>query len=341
MYEQDKEAIALLKGSHNLRKLVLRSCLRIGDRTAEAAVAHCTQLEVLNVNFTSITSKGLGQVIGGLGNLEVLKVASINGLTDARVMDTLSQATDMALRRGVLPLAKLRSLKLKSTGISDVGVGRFLSMVSPTLESLDISFTAVRTLDFLIATCFSSTAIAHNKLRKLNLSGLTPKAGSLKKLFAAISNAPPDVALPLEKLKLGSIGATLLATAGSNDFVDSKLIEQLRLALLRCPHLFSLSLFGNERICNSSGMLAPLLTDLSERIRVRPCAPPVLALRLRTVSRPIEHHPLELDDIPFEDDRPGRSRRGRRRERPCLQDRDTSLGWNEGGRRGYSSASTL
>lgn len=105
----DRFAAALLAKMPALRKLSLSGCTKVGD---EAVSVLSADMREVTLSYTATGATGLARLLGKAVDLEVLKLASCNGLTDAVVSKILDQATQTAASRAALPLSKLRTLKL-------------------------------------------------------------------------------------------------------------------------------------------------------------------------------------------------------------------------------------
>ena len=263
----DSQLAGLLPHLPNLQTLCLRGCTEIGDKSllALANAKHdADKLSYLNLNFTAATWKGLAKVMARYRNLEVLKLAAVpyayrlfarstcssyelyRALTDAnvaRIMDALMEAVASSDGPAPLPLAKLTSLKLRSTAIGAVGVSRILAYAT-AVTRLDISFTPVNSLDFL-KTAFLPTPSSFI-LEKLSLSGLTLRRGTLKRFLNALSDPtlPENALASLRTLKIGSLAATsaLSHMSGEPDVLNPPEFSALVQCLMKCPGLTSLSL---------------------------------------------------------------------------------------------------
>jgi hypothetical protein len=97
------------------------------------------------------------------------------------MMDRITRAT---IEEGLIPLGKLKKLKITGTQIGIIGLGSLLKHCGNNLESLDISYTRVGgegALQILLVLLgcetdldpLSTPIILNTTLRKLNLSGLS------------------------------------------------------------------------------------------------------------------------------------------------------------------------
>lgn len=191
----------------HLTRLSLKGCTQAGDITVEAiAQDHLAKtLTHLNLNYTATTSRSLGKLISSARRLQSLKLASLSGLTDNAVIRMMDFVVSTMDNPSDLPLAALNTLKLKRTAISEVGLARILTHTSQ-LKRLDVSWTAVRSLEILRSGCTTPP----QALEKLVLSGLNLRANSLIHLIKDIGDAEEP---KLEILKIGSFGAALNAVS--------------------------------------------------------------------------------------------------------------------------------
>ena len=224
-----------------LQELILRSCTLAGDQSVIKAATTSPHLRIVNLNYTAVTASGLSTLLSSSPALTTLKLANVNNLNDQTIDRILTHANQTA---SFIPLAKLESLKLRSTQISDVGIGRILSL-TPNLTTLDISFTQTRTLDFL--------TLSSRPLTKLLLSGLTLKRNSLIKFFKSLPCS-------LKVLKIASMGQrTNTKFSGEADQVDSIVVKALTNAL-KNVQLDTLSLGSNPKLMNHIGNIRGLLS---------------------------------------------------------------------------------
>ncbi|KAJ3016817.1 hypothetical protein NUW54_g728 [Trametes sanguinea] len=135
----DQVFATLLSKLPSLRKLNLRGCTKAGQLTAEAAAKHCPHLELLNLNYTSVSPVSLAPILLSCKQLKVLKVAGIPNWTDATYTKLW---TALHVADG-FELSNLRSLKLRQAALSDAVINPTLA-ICPNLERLDLSFTLVK-----------------------------------------------------------------------------------------------------------------------------------------------------------------------------------------------------
>lgn len=193
----DAQMKGVLSRLPHLNSLKLKGCTSVGDGAVSALSASpcVAQLESLNLNYTATTTKSLVVLLPAASNLRTLKLASLEKFTDPAVVEMMSTVLSEADR---LPLGELRSFKVKRTAISDAGL-RSVLQNTPHLESLDVSWTKVTSFLAPFTEC-----LPLEQLKKLVLSGLSLRTGSVKSVLEAVSRGGQ-----LEVLKLGSLGEGL------------------------------------------------------------------------------------------------------------------------------------
>ncbi|KAG8888671.1 hypothetical protein FRC00_014700, partial [Tulasnella sp. 408] len=206
-----------------LETLILRGCTHAGSKTV-ATAAQCSELRVLNLNYTTPSASSIGALLIACPKLEVLKLAGIPKLNPS-VISSWAKDISPAEPSDEAPLQQLMSLKLRDTGLNDSALVNLLSL-TPNLERLDVSFTQVRSIG-----CLSSLT----KLRKLSLT-----ACPLNTSLAEVKKIPdlPD----LEILHLGAIGVN-----GSPTLTDSALYA-LTDVLEPLTRLENVSLMRNSKL---------------------------------------------------------------------------------------------
>lgn len=142
----DPTALAsALKRCDSLEELVLKGCVQVNSTCVAALTSTASRhtLRIANYNFTDIGLEGFTLLASKCSNLEVLKLASVTGLTDKSVPEALRKATETA--EGFPPLAKLRTLKLRKTGVGPLGISACVQLCGKTLENLDVSSLGLMT----------------------------------------------------------------------------------------------------------------------------------------------------------------------------------------------------
>ncbi|KAF4605393.1 hypothetical protein EYR40_004177 [Pleurotus pulmonarius] len=215
-----------------LRSLVLRGCHKVGTATMQATAKNCTELRLVNVNYTSVTPLSLVPLIQVCGqHLEVLKVAGISNWTDtafAKLLAGLDADTQ---------LPSLHTLKLRGTSLTDMSLNPIISMC-PSLRRLDISFTLVKHPAIL------SDPETAPPLEKLSLTS-TPIFGTI--LIATIRCHPH-----LKTLSIGALGggqATNAAMGNSSGLtLTDSILRVLADNLSGCALLDNVNLVGNAKL---------------------------------------------------------------------------------------------
>ncbi|KDN39873.1 hypothetical protein RSAG8_08524, partial [Rhizoctonia solani AG-8 WAC10335] len=214
-----------------LERLVLRGCSKAGPLVLEAAASNCPRLRILNMNYTSPTSRSIFSILLACKELEVLKIAGVPKLVDDEI----------------LTFTSLRSLKIRLTNLSDSDIATFFSRC-PNLTTLDISFTPIKKIR--IVSPFPP-------LKKLCLTS-TRVAGT--NLVNVLKNSPG-----LEVLYLGAFGETVGATPGISNNLTDGLLREVTDALAQCPAIRNVSLAGNPRL-GTGGSLGRALHDFIRRV---------------------------------------------------------------------------
>lgn len=224
-----------------LETLILRGCTQAGSKTV-ATAARCSELRVLNLNYTTPSASSIGALLIACPKLEVLKLAAIPKLNPSAISSWAKEILS-AESSEEPPLQQLLSLKLRGTGLNDSALINLLSL-TPNLERLDVSFTQVRSI-----ACLSSLP----RLRKLSLTScpINITRVELKKV--------PD--LPhLEILHLGAVGVN-----GSPTLTDSALYTLTDL-LEPLTRLENVSLVGNSKLGLTSKKGDGALADFVSRV---------------------------------------------------------------------------
>ncbi|KAJ7169603.1 RNI-like protein [Mycena filopes] len=226
----DAAFAAVLPHLPSLKRLVLRGCALVGAKTVGAA-ASCTDLQVLNLNYTAVTPLSLVRVLKACKDIEVLKLAGIANWTDAacaKLLDALVDSSPFVLH-------KLHTLKLARLAISDTTFNEIIPMC-PALRRLDISFTSVRRPLLSLG--------GDQSLPPLEKLSLTSTPTSNADLMALLPRLPG-----LKTLAMGALGASprSIAAIDSNmTLTDSALLTVV--PLLASHKLESVSLVGNAKL---------------------------------------------------------------------------------------------
>ncbi|KAG8927953.1 hypothetical protein FRC01_006665 [Tulasnella sp. 417] len=224
-----------------LETLILRGCTQAGSKTV-ATAARCSELRVLNLNYTTPSASSIGALLIACPKLEVLKLANIPKLSSSAISSWAKEISSAEPSEEV-PLRQLVSLKLRETGLNDSALASLLRL-TPNLETLDVSYTQVRSL----ASLSSLT-----RLRKLLLTScpINTTRMELEKL---------PVLTHLEIIQLGSIG-----TNGSLTLTDSALYA-LTDILEPLTRLENVSLVGNSKLGLTSKKGHGALADFVARV---------------------------------------------------------------------------
>lgn len=150
----------------------------------------------------------------------------------------ITDATDAALGWRHAPLSRLRTLKVRSTEFTDASIGRLLSLCAPTLERLDVSYSNLKTLDFVSSALHT---LPEWKLTKLVASGLPLTPTTLQGFFDPLAQRPDVERRRFSTLKLGSLPASSTRAPGLTDAVLAKLMPSLE----KLDGLEKVSLFQN------------------------------------------------------------------------------------------------
>ncbi|RPD82610.1 RNI-like protein [Lentinus tigrinus ALCF2SS1-7] len=213
----------------SLRKLNLRGCTKVGQKTAEAIAEHCALLEVVNLNYTSVAPMSLAPLLLKCQHLEVLKVAGIPNWTDttcSKLWSALDATEDFKL-------PNLRSLKLRQAPLSDAVVNPILA-ACPNLQRLDLSFTAVK----------RPSLPPTNLMEKLVLTSTKIASGELVSIVR-------DLPL-LKTLALGAMGGGQGSSAAISNTSAMTMTDEFLHALTEilegCPNLERVNLVGNTKL---------------------------------------------------------------------------------------------
>ncbi|CCM00956.1 uncharacterized protein FIBRA_03003 [Fibroporia radiculosa] len=245
--ETDKFLASVILKLPSLKTLILRGCTKVGQSTADAIAKSCSQLTVLNLNYTSVTPISLVPVLTSCRHLEVLKIAGVPNWTDAafaKLWAPISAIKDFKL-------TKLRSLKLRQTALSDSALAPFFA-ICPNLRRLDLSFTLVR---------HPSGLVAGKSLEKL---ALTSTKISSRELIDSVSDRLELKCLNIAMLGGGQGSAATISNSSAMSMTDQTL-RDLTDVLEQYPLLDSINLVGNTKL-GITGSRNSALADFIRRI---------------------------------------------------------------------------
>lgn len=167
---------------------------------------------------------------------------------------------DDAAKLQHLPLSHLRTLKLRGTDLTDASLGRLLMLCAPTLTTLDISSTQVRSLDLVSR---SLHLLPTWGLKKLVISGLPVSARTLVGFFRPLAERPAEERAVFRKLKMAKMGLK----DGSKELGDVELKAVLPW-LRRLDGIQSMSLADNRRLGTYLEPLGPFVEVFARRCTV-------------------------------------------------------------------------
>jgi hypothetical protein len=202
-------------------------------------------LKYLNLGGTAATLPEVKPILLRARGLEVLKLVSLEGLTDLTLSRLIEEfyADELFEPLPSSPLAKLRSLKLRHTTVTGPILAQFLPHL-PMLEKFDASFVPIGSLPF-------TADFTAPPLTKLSLTS-TP--------FEARQLIPILPSLPkLKTLNIGALGASAKTASGfamgggSAGAMGSRTLNDVVLfnltdALKSITSLESISLAGNSSL---------------------------------------------------------------------------------------------
>ncbi|GAA6056883.1 hypothetical protein JCM3770_005127 [Rhodotorula araucariae] len=285
----DKNLAKVLAQLPTLERINLKGCTKVGDAAMVAlSKASEDRLKVANLSLTAVSIKGLTSLLARCKNLEVLKLANVQALTEKNVSKLVTDATEAALGWRHVPLSRLRTLKVRSTDMSDASIGRILSLCASSLERLDVSYSGLKTLDFVSSALHT---LPEWRLEKLAASGLPLSPASLEGFFGPLSTRPPEERRRFRILKLGSIPASSTKAPGLTDAVLSRLMPFLE----TLDGLESVSLFQNWGLGKTHQPLSRFIEVVG-----RKCLKP----QHLDLTLPVESHHLEALLPPLEGDDP-------------------------------------
>ncbi|RDX55923.1 RNI-like protein [Lentinus brumalis] len=213
----------------SLRKLNLRGCTKVGQKTVEAAAEHCPLLEVVNFNYTAAPPTSLAPLLKQCEHLEVLKVAGIPNWTDAtcsKLWAALDATEDFKL-------PNMRSLKVRQAPLSDAVVNLVLA-ACPNLQRLDLSFTSVK----------RPILPPFNLVEKLVLTSTKIPSDELVSMVRGLAK--------LKTLAIGAMGggqgsSAAISNTSAMTMTDDSL-RSLAEILEGCPDLERVNLVGNTKL---------------------------------------------------------------------------------------------
>lgn len=312
----DLSVIALSKSAKEHLREVNLSMTAVTIRGLTALLACCPMLEVLklanvqalvrllfthllflqsNVAFIlNIKDREERHEMDGRFNLYGSSILRV--VFDAYWSDYNEQAGS-ELRHHLPPLLHLRTLKFRSTELTESSLGRILNLCSFTLTHLDISYTQVRSLDLL--SRLLHTAPTWN-LRKLVASGLPLSPVTLVGFFQPLSERPLEERTKFETLKLGSIPSASTKSPGLTDRVLAQLLpfwEQLE-------GLENISLFQNWELGKDKITVNRFMSVCGKRCKTLDLTSHITTSHLQGLLPRYEWDVWEIYDFPVNDDPP-------------------------------------
>ncbi|KAL5494902.1 hypothetical protein ACEPAI_364 [Sanghuangporus weigelae] len=230
----DSTYATMVKDLPLLKTLVLRNCPKVGPSTAEMIANNCRHLKKLNLNFTSVTAMSLLTLFKSIPDLEVLKLAGIQNLSDATIARLFSLLTDDGDQASRAPLRNLKTLKLRHNTISEIAIAPFLQRCTH-LERLDVSFTLLKHIPDLPAAPF---------IEKISLTS-TFLPG--KELVELINHLPHLKVLNAGAMGVKAATTSALSTSTAMTLSDD-ILRHLTDAMQGCPMVQSLNLVQNTKL---------------------------------------------------------------------------------------------
>lgn len=282
--------------------MVLRGSTKVGKRSVEAIANTCKHLRALNLNFTSVNPSSIAYLTSECLELNILKLAGIQSITDSAFSDILH-----VVPHDGLPLRQLTCLKLKHTSITEQSL-KNIGQRCIHLKRLDVSFTHIKHPAVLF-----DTSVFIPELEKLSLTSTPLTSAFLSKVSVSTSSTPLKF---LRTLYIGAMGSspssrvrsgldTLTLTDGTLDLLTDALHE--------CKLLENVSLVGNSKL----GMRSSIHSSLARFIRMvgRRCKflnlaaisrlkssdlsglPPIEALSDHAIDDPADYGPSPIQTL--------------------------------------------
>ncbi|GAA5883856.1 hypothetical protein JCM16303_007417 [Sporobolomyces ruberrimus] len=270
-----------------VQKINLKACTKVGDETIKAlSQASGENLLEANLSFTAVGNKGLGALLSKCPSLQVLKLQAVGNLNEKNVNTIIETATNSSSSLTCIPLCNLRTLKLKSTLVTDAALGRFLTLCAPTLARLDVSYTQLRSLDIISSALHT---LPTWNLEKLVASGLPLTPASMESFFQPLSLRPLSERTKFKVMKLGSIPATSTKAPGLTDIVLKKLLPYWE----TLQGLEKVSLYGNIYLARSTDPMYTFMSKIGSK-----------CTELDLTNLPIDSNHLEglLEPVTFDED---------------------------------------
>jgi len=201
-------------------------------------------IKYLNLSNTAATLSDLKPVLTRSLNLEVLKISSLEGLTDVAltrlIFDFYGDTSDTESSSTPQALAKLRSLTLRHTLVSGVALAKLMPHL-PRLEKVDMSFVPIGFMPL-------ETTASLPPLTKLSLMSTPIDA---QRLLPILERLPALKTLNIAALGASAktangfvMGGASKSPMGSRTLTDAVLLKMTEV-LRNLPHLESVSLAGN------------------------------------------------------------------------------------------------
>jgi len=275
----DKSIIALAQGAGVNLQVANLSFTAVGVKGLAALLGACPSLEVLKLQAVSnlVRRRSLSVVVSKLthetwqsGRTRKTSIRSskppwvsfFEMLFSQEVPNVLPVPVESANKVKAIPLANLKTLKLKNTHVTDAALGRLLTLCAPTLTRLDISFTDVKSLDIISSALHT---LPTWNLEKIVASALPLTPASLESFFRPLAqNRTPEERNRLKVIKLGSIPATSARAPGMTDAVLTKLLPYWE----TFEGLEKVSLHGNVYLGKSKNPMYSFLSTIGSRCRV-------------------------------------------------------------------------